>query len=241
MHFLVAIGEAPSAEVLTGEVESLLESFGFKYFCVFHQPKPIENAAELIVAANWPPEWVERYVAKKYIVMDPTIRFLLRANRSFSWAQAVEAYKTNPHYRRMKAMMADGKSHGLTSGYIFPTFSRNGLIGAATIGGPNEVELSPVEISLLETAFRNAYIRYLEMMGEHQAQSIEPGLDVTMTHREIQALNNLAEGRTSPEIAAILEVSSNTIDWYVTSLQGKLKARNRNHAVALAFRQGLIS
>jgi LuxR family transcriptional regulator len=62
-----------------------------------------------------------------------------------------------------------------------------------------------------------------------------------MTHREIQALNNLAEGNTSPEIAAILDVSPNTVDWYVTSLQTKLKAKNRNHAVAIAFRQGLIS
>lgn len=42
----------------------------------------------------------------------------------------------------------------------------------------------------------------------------------------IQALNNLAEGRTSPEIAHLLDVSSNTVeDWYVTSLQTKLKAR----------------
>lgn len=241
MHFLVAIGEVPSTEVLTGEIERLLQVFGFKYYCVFHQPKPIENAAELIIAANWPPEWVARYVAKKYIVMDPTIRFLLRANRSFSWAQAVDAYKGNPHYRRMKAMMADGKAHGLTSGYIFPVFSRSGLIGATTIGGPSEVELTPVEISMLETAFRNAYLKYLEFMGEKHADAIDAGLEITMTHREIQALNNLAEGRTSPEIASILDVSSNTVDWYVTSLQTKLKARNRNHAVALAFRQGLIA
>jgi len=241
MHFLVAIAEVPSRETLTSEVERLLELFGFRYYCVFHQPKPIENTAELIVAANWPEEWVQRYVAKKYLVTDPTIRFLLRANRSFSWQQAVDSYRETPHYRRMKSMMADGKAHGLASGYIFPVFSRNGLIGATTIGGPSEIELSPAEVALLETAFRNAYLRYLDFMGQHHADSIAPGIEITMTHREIQALNNLAEGRTSPEIAGILNVSSNTVDWYVTSLQTKLKARNRNHAVAIAFRQGLIT
>lgn len=241
LHFLVAIGEVPSAETLTRELERLLEIFEFKYYCVFHQPKPIENAAQLIVAANWPPEWVERYVAKKYIAMDPTIRFLLRANRSFSWAHAVEAYKDNPHYRRMKTMMADGKAHGLASGYIFPVFSRTGLIGATTIGGPKVVELTLVEVSLLETAFRNAYLRYLELAGEGQSESVGLGTEVNMTHREIQALNNVAEGGTSPEIANILDVSSNTVDWYVNSVQAKLSARNRSHAVALAFRRGLIS
>jgi LuxR family transcriptional regulator len=241
LHFLVAIGEVPSAETLTREIERLLDFFEFKYYCVFHQPKPIENAAELIVAANWPPEWVERYVAKKYIVMDPTIRFLLRANRSFSWAQAVEAYKENPHYRRMKTMMADGKAHGLASGYIFPVFSRNGLIGATTIGGPKEIELTLVEVALLETAFRTAYLKYLEFMGDRHADSIGTGKEITMTHREMQALTNIAEGGTSPEIANILDVSSNTVDWYVNSVQAKLDARNRSHAVALAFRRGLIS
>lgn len=237
----MTIGEVPSAETLTLEIERLLDFFEFKYYCVFHQPKPIENAAELIVAANWPPEWVARYVAKKYIVMDPTIRFLLRANRSFSWAQAVEAYKDNPHYRRMKSMMADGKAHGLASGYIFPVFSRNGLIGATTIGGPKEIELTLVEVALLETAFRTAYLKYLEFMGDKHADSIGTGKEITMTHREMQALNNIAEGGTSPEIANILDVSSNTVDWYVNSVQAKLDARNRSHAVALAFRRGLIS
>ncbi|MDH6269388.1 LuxR family transcriptional regulator [Rhizobium sp. SG_E_25_P2] len=241
MHFLVTISEVPSSELLSAEIERILNVYGFKYYCVFHQPKPIENAEELIVAANWPPEWVKRYVAKKYIVMDPTIRFLLRANRSFSWRQAVEAYTDNPHYRRMKAMMSDGKAHGLTSGYIFPVFSRAGLIGATTIGGPDDIELSPAEVALLETAFRNAYIRFLELIGETPTAAVQPTAEITMTHREIQALNNLAEGRTSPEIGAILNVSSNTVDWYVASLQAKLKARNRNHAVALAFRQGLIT
>jgi LuxR family transcriptional regulator len=241
MHFLVAIEEVPSRETLTKEVLRLLASFGFKYFCVFHQPKPIENAEELIIDANWPAEWVARYVEKKYIIVDPTIRYLLRANRSFAWNDAVEAYKTNPHYQRMKKMMADGKANGLASGYIFPVFSRTGLIGATTIGGPDEIELSPAEIAILETAFRNAYFKYLGLMGEAYADRVNEGMEITMTHREIQALSNLAEGRTSPEIANVLDVSPNTVDWYVTGLQGKLKARNRNHAVALAFRMGLIS
>lgn len=231
----------PSKDVLNNEIERLLDIFGFKFYCVFHQPKPIENATELIVSANWPAEWVQRYAEKKFIVIDPTVRYLMRAHRSFAWEQAVEAYKDNPHFRRMSAVMTEARAHGLSSGYIFPAFSRNGLIGATTIGGSTQVELSPVEISLMETAFRNSYFKYLEMSGEKHPDSVEAGTDITITHREIQALTNLAEGRTSPEIAALLQVSSNTIDWYVTSLQTKLKARNRNHAVAIALRQGLIS
>jgi LuxR family transcriptional regulator len=241
MHFMVAIREVPDSQTLTVELERLLASYGVAYYCVFSNPKPIENADQLIIAANWPASWVERYVAQKYIIVDPTIRYLLRANRSFAWHEAVDAYRDNPHYKRMKRMMADGKDNGLASGYIFPAFSRTGLVGATTIGGPKDIELSPVEIALLETAFREAYFRYLELRGEGQASAVALGLDISMTHREIQSLAFMAEGLTSGDIAQVLNVSSNTVDWYVNSLQAKLGARNRNQAVATGFRMGLIA
>lgn len=240
MHYLVAIGEVPTRDVAIKEFEKLIDTFGFKFYCIFHEPKPIENPAQLIVAANWPPNWIARYVEKKYIVTDPTIKFLLRANRSFSWEQAVEAYKNNPQYRRMQKMMTDGKAHGLVSGYIFPVFGRNGLMGATTLGGPTQIDLSPAEIMLLETATRSTYFKLLEFMGAAYADRITEGTEIVLTHREIQALSNMADGLTSPEIAALLDVAPTTVDWYGASLQEKLGARNRNHAVALALRKGLI-
>ena len=240
MHYLVAIGEVPDRDVAIKEFEKLIDRFGFKYYCIFHEPKPIENPAQLIVAANWPEAWIARYVEKKYIVTDPTIRFLLRANRSFSWEQAVEAYRNNPQYRRMQKMMQDGKAHGLGSGYIFPVFGRNGLMGATTLGGPGEIELTPSEIMLLETATRGTYVRLLEFMGDAYAEKIVEGTEITLTHREVQALSLMADGLTSPEIAALLKVAPTTVDWYGASLQEKLHAKNRNHAVALGLRRGLI-
>lgn len=240
MHYLVAIGEVPSRDMAIKEFEQLIDAFGYKYYCVFHEPKPIENPAQLIVAANWEPRWIERYVAKKYIANDPTIKYLLRTNKSFSWAQAVEAYEDHPHYRRMQKMMQDGKAHGLVSGHIFPVFGRNGLMGATTLGGPTEIDLSPVECMLLETVTRITYFKLLEFEGTVYADKIGDSSDMVLTHREIQALSNMADGMTSPEIAEVLKVAPTTIDWYGASVQEKLGARNRIHAVAIAIRKGLV-
>jgi LuxR family transcriptional regulator len=241
VHFLVMIEEVPTAALLTAEVERLLASYNFKYYCIFHAPRPVENPAELIIAANWPPEWVARYVERKYILTDPTIRYLIRANRSFSWRDAVEAYQKNPHFQRMARMMSAGKTAGLGTGYIFPIFGRGGLIGATTVGGPKQIDLSPTEMALLETAFRSAFLRYRQLAGDPMPAMVPDGIELTLTHREMQALSHLSDGKTSPEIANELDVSANTVDWYVTSLQGKLNAKNRIHTVALAFRLGLIS
>lgn len=240
IRYLVTIGETPSRDVATREFEQLVELLGYKFYCIFHEPKPIENPAQLIVAANWDPRWIERFVAKKYIASDPTLKFLLRANRSFSWAQAVAAYEDHQQFRRMQKMMQDARTFGLVHGHIFPIFGRNGLMGAATLGGPEEVELSPLEMTLLESAARATYIRLLEFDGVEFADRLKDGIDIVLTHREVQALSNMADGLTSPEIAELLNVAPTTIDWYGASVQEKLEAKNRIHAVAIAIRKGLI-
>jgi LuxR family transcriptional regulator len=241
VEFMDKTEAAQSARELNAEFEALLSKIGFKYYCIYHAPRPIDQTADLIIAANWDPEWVSRYVEKKYIVIDPTNRFLVRANRSFSWQEALDAYKDTRGYKRMKDMMADGRQNGLAAGYIFPAFSRNGLIGATTVGGPKEIKLSPSEIALLETAYRNCFLKHLEFIGGPLALNVAAGIEFLLTHREHQALNNLAEGHTSQEIGSILKVSTTTADSYINELMKKLGAKNRTHAVAMALRQGLLS
>lgn len=241
IRYLVTIGETPRRDVAIREFETLVGLLGYKFYCIFHEPKPVENPAQLIVACNWDQRWIERFAAKKYIASDPTLKFLLRANRSFSWARAVEAYEDHPQFRRMQKMMQDAKSFGLVHGHTFPIFGRNGLMGASTLSGPDEVELSPLEMTLLESVARTTYIRLLQFDGVEFADRLNEGPDIVLTNREVQALSSMADGLTSPEIAERLNVAPTTIDWYGASVQEKLGARNRIHAVALAIRRGLIS
>ena len=62
-----------------------------------------------------------------------------------------------------------------------------------------------------------------------------------LTRREMEILHYLAEGLTSVEISKVLKISNHTVDWYMNGLQQKLKAKNRQQAVALAFRHGLVT
>jgi DNA-binding CsgD family transcriptional regulator len=57
---------------------------------------------------------------------------------------------------------------------------------------------------------------------------------------ELEALSLFANGRTSDEIAAALNVSRSMAQHYLRVAARKLGARNRVHAVALAVRLELI-
>jgi DNA-binding NarL/FixJ family response regulator len=62
----------------------------------------------------------------------------------------------------------------------------------------------------------------------------------TMTRRELQVLALLAEGASTREISQRLGISTNTVRNHVQNLLGKLGARSRLEAVAIAKRSGMV-
>ncbi|MBI1198942.1 MAG: helix-turn-helix transcriptional regulator [Phenylobacterium sp.] len=64
---------------------------------------------------------------------------------------------------------------------------------------------------------------------------------VKLSPRQIQCLDLVRLGRTSPQIAQVLGLSARTVDQYVAEACARLQARNRTHAVAESLRLGLIS
>ena len=63
----------------------------------------------------------------------------------------------------------------------------------------------------------------------------------TLTSREIQVLELLAEGRSNKAIGQRLGISDQTVKFHVAAIAGKLGAANRTDAVRRAIRRGLVS
>lgn len=64
---------------------------------------------------------------------------------------------------------------------------------------------------------------------------------VSLTTRETQILNYIADGNTNKQIASALQISEQTIKNHVSNILRKLNANDRAHAVFLAIRYGWIS
>ena len=62
-----------------------------------------------------------------------------------------------------------------------------------------------------------------------------------LTSRETQILEYIAEGNANKKIAAILQISEQTIKNHVSAILRKLNANDRAHAVVIAIRHGWIS
>ena len=62
----------------------------------------------------------------------------------------------------------------------------------------------------------------------------------TLTAREREVLQLVAEGKTSPEVAARLHISPRTVENHRANLMGKLGLQNQSELVRYALRRGLI-
>jgi DNA-binding NarL/FixJ family response regulator len=78
------------------------------------------------------------------------------------------------------------------------------------------------------------------LLPYRSAASDAPAVE-SLTAREVQVLELLAEGLPNKSIATRLGISDQTVKFHVASVAGKLGAANRTDAVRLAVRRGLIT
>lgn len=72
---------------------------------------------------------------------------------------------------------------------------------------------------------------------QSESQMIHP---IKLSNRELEVLKLMAEGRSNPEIAAALYLSTNTIKTHVRGILNKFGVQHRIEAVVFALRHQLI-
>ncbi|CAN0444386.1 unnamed protein product [Ectocarpus sp. 12 AP-2014] len=62
----------------------------------------------------------------------------------------------------------------------------------------------------------------------------------SLTHREVQVLQHVAEGLSNKETAVALAIGEDTVKGHVRNIMDKLGAYNRTHAVTIGIQRGII-
>jgi DNA-binding NarL/FixJ family response regulator len=116
---------------------------------------------------------------------------------------------------------------------------RAGARGYLLKGAPRAELFAAIRIvheggSLLQPLIASKLIQHMAQPGTSR-QPIE-----SLTARELEVLQLLAEGQTNRQIADRLVVTERTVKFHVSSILAKLGAGNRTEAVALANQRGLV-
>jgi DNA-binding NarL/FixJ family response regulator len=79
------------------------------------------------------------------------------------------------------------------------------------------------------------------LMPAQEPDADEDPAPESLTPREVQVLELVAEGLPNKAIADRLGISDQTVKFHIASISGKLGAANRTDAVRRAVRRGLVT
>jgi LuxR family transcriptional regulator, quorum-sensing system regulator BjaR1 len=180
----------------------------------------------------WPEEWSHRYFSNGYLYRDPTIKLVCRGNVSFSWGEVEGLCRVCPFGRRV---MYEAAEFDLCQGLTFAFRTLDGQAAGFSLAG-KFLDLDPSEQPSLQLIAALAFGCAVGL-----TEDARKGDAVDLSQRQRDVLHWASEGLKVEAIADRLGISSHTADTHLRLVREKLGATNSIHAVAQAFRLGLIT
>lgn len=115
------------------------------------------------------------------------------------------------------------------SGYLVKDCSTDEIAEAVRMAANDDATLSPA----LATAM-------LDEVRRIEPEPTEEDTDRVITKREVEVLQLIADGCSTPEVAERLYISQKTVKNHLASIYHKLDARDRTQAVLQAVRMGIV-
>ncbi len=234
-EILVAIRQARTADQVCASILGFTARFGATALLAGTIPPPgamrREQVSHVLLDA-WPREWSIRYFSHGYLHWDPTIGLVRRASEPFIWSNIAEHIDLPASALRV---MQEATEFGLNDGLTL-TFSsvERRPIGFSIAG--ERLELDPPERRALELVVACGVAQAVQI--DHR--SARHGV-VRLSPRQHDVLRWAAEGLKVEEIADRLSISAHTADMHLRNVRERLGVSNTIHAVAEAFRRGMIS
>lgn len=185
---------------------------------------------------NYPKEWIELYIAKKYNLCDPVFVSNFTKLGLQKWA---ETYKLN---RPPRKFLSDAHDFGLVNGYTFGLRSRSEsthtLSTLISLSGKSLEQHERTSI-ILENVMPHLH-QALTRVANPQQQNEKHASTPSISAREKEVLFLLKDGKNSWAISTMLNISERTVHFHVGNIMQKLGAESRLHAVAIAAGLKLI-
>ncbi len=227
---LEALEDASELCDLQTVIENLRDHFNVDHM-VYHW---VSGSGDQYGCGTYPPEWVQEYLEKEYLRIDPVIQGCYQRFHPVDWKRLDWSSKAARAFQHEAIRFGVGNQ-----GFSVPVRGPNGQFALfsvshncnddawAKFGEDNRRDLI-----LIAHYFNKKALDFEPNRKPEQAQQLSP--------REIDALTLLAMGYSRAQVAETLTISEHTLRVYIESARFKLGALNTVHAVARALSRGLI-
>jgi len=228
-RFAAATGIDQLEEALRQETRRL----GFDCFVYALRVPTSYSNAQVIMLDGYPQGWVKRYFEEAYHDVDPVMAWCVNHVVPMRWSDL-----TLEPGSRAETMMREAAHYGLRDGVTMPVHSPQGELGILSMS----LDAAPEQARPV-TQRSLPYVQLLANHLHHAVRRISGLLDngdSPLTARERECLSWAADGKTSGEIAQILEITERTVNFHLNNTVQKMDAISRQHAVSKAALRRLI-
>jgi DNA-binding CsgD family transcriptional regulator len=221
---------ATTLEDLQATTEALQDHYPVTHV-VYHW---VNSLGERFGAGTYSQEWVDRYVEKDYLRIDPVIMGCFQRFHPVDWKQLDWSTRSAKLFFKEAVTFGVGKQ-----GMSIPIRGPKGQFALFTVSHTcADAEWSQ---------FTDANARDLILVAHEfnkKALEFEAGTDTkspaNLSPRELSAMTFLAKGLSRAQAADQMSISEHTLRVYIEAARHKLGALNTTHAVARALSHGLI-
>jgi len=193
----------------------------------------VNSRGERFGAGTYSQAWVDRYVERDYLRMDPVIIGGLQRFDPMDWKEL------DWSSRAARAFLQEAVQYGVgNQGYTIPIRGPSGQFALFTTSDCCDDEtwaefIRENQHGLILTAHEfNRKALQFEAEFDMPVPALSP--------RELAAITYIARGMNRAQAAAEMEISEHTLRVYIETARHKLGALNTTHAVARALSRGLI-
>lgn len=183
-----------------------------------------------VVNAGFPADWLDRYISRGYLHIDPVAAENFRNYEVQFWGV------TYGKYPPPIALLRHSADFGLSRGYS---------CGARCCNGEETGSLFFFSGDSIEEHSRTEAILQYSVTFLHEAltkivraSSLKSRNVLTLREKEI--LNCMREGKTDMEVAFCLMISVHTVKFHMKNILYKLNATSRYHALSIALQKNYI-
>lgn len=191
--------------------------------------------ARIITIKGYPDAWLSHYFENAYYLNDPVILHCKKHLTPIQW-QDLGAVSNHMSER----IMNEATEFGLKGGISMPVHGPSGEFGIFSMTLNEQKKMQP---QLIQRAapYVHLFAAYLHEAVQRVLNLNARDKQLLLTAREKECLRWTADGKTSWEIAQLLNTSERTINFHLTNSMSKLDVSNRQHAVAKAVLHGIIN
>lgn len=237
---------AEANEDLVPPLKRIVQRLGFSSFmyglCTAMHPR---RDSQIYYFATLPHDWVLQYERENYVEIDPRVSLAASHSAPVPWDKTI-ALENSPVKQHPKVLqfLADAAGYGIRSGVAWGLRNpqHHGVIivlnsPEPTFGPAQRQQLAENigDILTFATYFHEFFVRNFVNTGMPSRLR-----GATLTEREIRILEFVARGLTAEDIAMKLGLAARTVRFHVDSARTKMGALNREEAIALVAKAGLI-